>query len=155
MEIRNNGVTIHYCFFWKKKFEWLLQHDIVRMLYDEKYFNAILSKAENGDADSQTLIGCCYGHNGKQSSDVVEHNMETALTWWHKAAEQGHKYAMRELALYHWHRKEYDKATYWWNKGKLDIFIIGYTNNYHKLRKIEMTTAKGLALSIKKRPSEK
>ncbi|MBQ7421531.1 MAG: hypothetical protein IJV27_05270 [Prevotella sp.] len=131
LEIRKNGVTIQYCFFWKRKFEWLLQYDIVRMLYDKKYYESILTKAENGDADSQTLVGCCYGHNGKMSLGVVEHNIKAALIWWHKAAEQGHRYAMRELALYHWHKGEHDKALYWWKKGKLDIFIIKHYYQYH------------------------
>jgi len=83
-----------------------------------------LEKAKSGDADAQTLVGCCYGHNGMMATDVVVHNVDEALKWWHLAAEQGHKYAMREIALYHWHRGEQEEAKKWNEKGDLKIFII-------------------------------
>lgn len=129
-ETRKNGLTFRYQLCIKDSYSWLLQYDIVRILFDKQFFDSLLAKANNGDANAQTLIGCCYGHTCKNSSCIVDPNIETALEWWHKAADQGHKYAMRELAIYHWKKDEKDKATYWWNKGKLDLFIIGRENNY-------------------------
>ena len=126
LEVRKNGLSFEYNFLWKRDFEWLLQHDFIRMLYDKKYFDGILHRAEEGDSDAQTLIGCCYGHNGKMSLGVVEHNLNNAVSWWRKAAEKEHKYAMRELALYHWHRDEKEQAMYWYKEGNLDIFILDY-----------------------------
>ena len=123
-EVRKNGLQFEYNFCWKKKFDWLLKHDFVRMLYDKTFFESFLEKAKSGDADAQTLVGCCYGHNGMMATDVVAHNVDEALKWWHLAAEQGHKYAMREIALYHWHRGEQEEAKKWNEKGDLKIFII-------------------------------
>ena len=132
-EIRKNGVTIKYSFCWKKQYSWLLQYDIVRMLYDINYYNETLAKAENGDADAQTLIGCCYGHNGKMSDSYVKHNVRTAVQWWNKAADQGHRYAMRELALFYFHRENHEKARELNKKGNLNIFIISYgSEDYFK-----------------------
>jgi hypothetical protein len=123
-EVRRNGLKFEYDYHWKEKFEWLLHYDFVRMLYDKGYFDCFLKKAEKGDSDAQTLVGCCYGHTGNMATGVVTHNIETALKWWHLAAEQGHKYAMREIALYHWHRGEEDEAKMWNDKGDLKIFIL-------------------------------
>ena len=132
-EIRKNGITIKYIFSWKKNYTWLLQHDIVRMLFDKKFFNEVLANAENGDADAQTLIGCCYGHNGKMSNAFIDHDEKKAVEWWNKASEQGHKYATRELALYYWHKNDREKARELNRKGDLNIFAISYgTKDYNK-----------------------
>ena len=132
-EERKNGLRFEYDFCWKAKFEWLLQHDFIRMLYDKNYFDRFLEKAKDGDADSQTLVGCCYGHNGTMAMDVVSHNEEEALKWWHLAAEKDHKYAKREIALYHWHRGEQDEARKWNEKGDLQIFILSrYSMDYQQ-----------------------
>ena len=124
IEKRKNGIVFHYEFCWKRQFVWLLQFDFVRMLFDSKYYEETLSDAQRGDADAQALIGCCYGHVGKQATSVVQHNEEKAVEWWQKAASQNHKYAMRELAIYYWHKKEYEKARDLNKKGNLNIFIM-------------------------------
>lgn len=129
-ETRKNGLKFEYNFFWKSKFEWLLQYDIVRMLYDKDFFMHYLSLAEQGDADAQTLVGCCYGHSKLKAQDVVVYNQEEALKWWHQAAEQNHKYAMREIALYHWHRGEKEEAKSWNEKGNLNIFVLNRYSKY-------------------------
>ena len=131
-ETRKNGITIKYLFNWKKHYTWLLQHDIVRMLFDKNFYNEVLANAVNGNADAQTLIGCCYGHNGKMSNAFVDHDVEKAVEWWNKASEQGHKYAMRELALYYWHKKDYEKARELNRKGELNISIISYGTKDYK-----------------------
>ena len=45
MEVRRNGLQFIYNFSWKTKFEWLLQYDFVRLLYDRSYFERFLEKA--------------------------------------------------------------------------------------------------------------
>lgn len=114
-EVRKNGLSFYYIMNNWQDCWWYLSYDLVRMLFDQAYFNKISEQAEQGDAVSQTLIGCCYGHNGGMSQDVVKHDIETALLWWKKAADQGFPYAMRELAIYHWHKHE-EKEAFKWNE---------------------------------------
>lgn len=123
IETRKNGLVFQYNFYWKKKYEWLLQFDFIRLLYDAKYFERTLTLAQQGKADEQTLIGCCYGHVGTQAPVVVQRDEKKALEWWMKAAEQNHKYAMRELALYYWHKGNKEEAMKW-HKGNPDLFVI-------------------------------
>ena len=44
-----------------------------------------MKAAEQGHADAQQDLGCCYYNGGG-----VEHGMGKAVQWWTKAAEQGH-----------------------------------------------------------------
>lgn len=90
---------------------------------DAKYFERTLTLAQQGNADEQTLIGCCYGHVGTQAPVVVQRDEKKALEWWMKAAKQNHKYAMRELALYYWHKGNVEEAMKW-HKGPPDLYVI-------------------------------
>lgn len=124
IESRKNGLTFHYDFYWRDRCWWYGKHDLVRVLFDKKYFESILQLAERGDAESQALIGCCYGHNGTMALNVVNHDIEKALYWWNKAAENGFTPAMVELALYYWHLDEKEKAKEWNEKSGRKVFII-------------------------------
>ena len=138
-EVRKNGLIVQYHFRYKNQCWWFPKHDIVRMLFDKEYFEKQLDLALQGDAETQALVGCCYGHNGKMSQRVVKHNIDTALTWWKKASEQGHQYAMRELTFYYWHKGEREEAFKWYEKSGSHVFVI---DRYYQaaLRKHQTTT---------------
>ncbi len=123
-EKRNNQSEWEYHICWIKDFEWLLQFDLPRILTDKTYFNEHLLKAESGDADAQTLIGSCYAHCLELAKNVVTRDEEKALYWWNKAVKQGHRYAMMELAIYYYNKKDYDKAADWNEWGNCQVSII-------------------------------
>lgn len=51
-------------------------------------FESLKKCAEQGDAEALYQIGNCY-----QNGEGVEPDIEKAIEWWQKAAEQGHKKA--------------------------------------------------------------
>ncbi len=56
--------------------------------------NSLLENANNGDAVSQYKLGRAY-----ETGDGVEKNMETAIMWYRKSAENGYKNAEVKLKL--------------------------------------------------------
>ena len=50
------------------------------------------NEAEQGDAEAQYFIGCCYEYGGGVAKDNAE-----AVKWYRKAAEQGHLEAKKSL----------------------------------------------------------
>ena len=52
--------------------------------------------AEAGDPDAQNMIGYLLFHG-----EGVERDLEAAHAWFHRAADQGHKIAQRNLGIYH------------------------------------------------------
>ncbi|MBQ2187572.1 MAG: sel1 repeat family protein [Bacteroidales bacterium] len=128
-ETRNNQSKWEYHICWINEFKWLLQFDLPRILTDKTYFNKILLKAESGDSDAQTLIGSCYAHCLELAKPVITKDEQKALYWWNKAAEQGHRYAMTELAIYYFNKKSYKEAVEWNNKGQCHVYTI---DNYER-----------------------
>lgn len=112
-EKRNNQSEWEYHICWMRDFEWLLQFDLPRILTEKAYFNEYLLKAESGDPDAQTLMGSCYAHCLELAKLVITQDEEKALYWWNKAAEQGHRYAMMELAIYYCNKNDMEKAIEW------------------------------------------
>ena len=55
---------------------------------------------------------------------VITHDEGKALYWWNKAAEQGHRYAMMELAIYYSNKKEIEKAVEWHEKSGCHVYTI-------------------------------
>lgn len=123
-EKRNNQSEWEYHICWKRNFEWLLQFDLPRILTDKAYFNEYLLKAELGDQDAQTLMGSCYAHCLELAKPVITCDEEKALYWWNKAAEQGNRYAMMELAIYYSNKKDIEKAIELNDKGECHVFTI-------------------------------
>ena len=123
-EKRNNQSEWEYHICYIDHFEWLLQFDLPRILTDKTFFNEHLLKAESGNSDAQTLVGSCYAHCLDLAKSVITFDEERALYWWNKAAGQGHHYAMMELAIYYFNKKDYEKAVYWNARGKCKVFII-------------------------------
>lgn len=123
-ELRNNRSVWEYHICWIDKFEWLLQFDLPRMLSEKEYFNEFLSMAEAGDPDAQTIIGSSYAHCLNKAEAVITPNEEKALYWWNKAAEQGHRYAMMELAIYYLNKKDIEKAIEWNDKGECRVHLL-------------------------------
>lgn len=82
-----------------------------------KDINGIIKKAEAGDAQSQYLLGWCYGNgnNGITRSD------ERAIIWLEKSAKQGYDAAQYYLGwCYYYGRgveKDYERAAYWYGKA--------------------------------------
>lgn len=71
----------------------------------------LIEKAKKGDAKAQYNLGYRY-HTGYDRSP----NVETAIFWYRKAAEQGNTEAMLSLfAIYH-NRHEYNQAALWLEK---------------------------------------
>lgn len=67
-------------------------------IYDRVRFLMCLQTAENGDSDSQCELGCYYARTiPKKVSYCISQNMDEAVKWWTKAAEQGNKNAIKFL----------------------------------------------------------
>ncbi len=94
----------------------------VKKLYDEKrYIEAfpdILRFAEEGDSDFCFRAGYCYSTGNGVAKDV-----DKAISWYTKSAEQGDKGAIYKVALYNlgwnyfYNKKDLSKAKYWWEKA--------------------------------------
>ena len=137
-ETRKNGLSFYYEFAWRERCWWYPDHDLIRMLFDKDFFMEKLMQAKRGDVIFQTLVGCCYGHNGKMGLQVVEHDIEKALYWWNKAAANGFTPAMVELAIYHWGKKEYNKAFEWNEKSGGQVFVIEYHRKLQSQDSVEV-----------------
>jgi pentatricopeptide repeat protein len=68
----------------------------------------LVSQAESGDVDAQYELAQKY-YNG----DEVERNIEKALHWYTKAAEQGDSACQYALACHYCREGKYKKAKYW------------------------------------------
>lgn len=107
-EYRKNGAVIEYQEIWGGM-SYFVEHDIVRLLFDEDYYQEVLAKADNGNADLQYLLGCCYAYCGA-NTNTIKQDEEKALYWWQKSAEQENRMAYRALAFFAFLHKEYEKA---------------------------------------------
>ncbi len=116
-EIRKNGLTFHYYLKNWQNCWWYEKHDLVRMLFDKRFYVKIMNRAEHGDDEAQTLVACCMAHNGKMGQHVVKHGINAAVLWWKFAANKGNVYAMRELAIYYWHLGKKEEAFQWNEKS--------------------------------------
>jgi hypothetical protein len=74
--------------------------------------NGLLSKAREGDADSQFCLGYCY-----QSGEVVKKNIDEAIRWYTFAAMQGHVDAQHNLGCIYMKGegvpRDYEQAYTW------------------------------------------
>ena len=81
-----------------------------------KYNEALVKKAQSGDAKAQFDMGFCYEYGFGVSTDLHQ-----AFEWYSKAAEQGERYSEYRLAcFFYWAKgiqKDYNKAAYWWRKA--------------------------------------
>lgn len=90
----------------------------LRLLEDD-----LKTKAEQGDAEAQYLLGVLYRHGGSDEQRVQ------AVTWYRKAAEQGLPKAQDELAFIYFHGcgvpEDFAEAVKWELKAadKGDVFI--------------------------------
>ena len=57
-------------------------------------FTTELKATEQGDANSQVIVGCLYRDGGGVARNIAE-----AMKWWHKAAEQGNAEAQLYLGV--------------------------------------------------------
>ena len=75
-----------------------------------------IEAAKNGDPKAQNVIGICYSEG-----TGVEKNLETAVYWFRKAAEQGYGVGEYNLGLRYQQgegvEKDYEQALYWYRKA--------------------------------------
>ena len=82
----------------------------------EDFFNAVLKKAEAGDAGSQTFLGLIY-----EQGSIVRQNYKKAIEWYTKAALQNNADAQFSLGnLYFFGNgvsQDLEKAFDWYKKA--------------------------------------
>lgn len=82
----------------------------------ENYNDALLEKAQSGDAYAQYKLGDCYYHGHGVTKDYKE-----AVKWYRKAAEQGNVDAQNDLGFCYYHgqgvTKDCNEAVKWFRKA--------------------------------------
>lgn len=104
-----------------------------------KYFELTKEGAERGDDALQCRLGEAYLFGGTFGGALrrtsVSKNINKALEWLNKSAEQGYFSAMRRLGDYYYHKEgedqRYSKALYWYEKAS------SLNPNYYKSFLIE------------------
>ena len=93
----------------------------------DSYNEALLSKAEGGDAEAQYALGNCY-FDGKG----IDQNREKAVVWYTKAANQGHVAAQTDLGYCYYNAvgvsQDYVKAVNWYSKATMQGNVIAENN---------------------------
>lgn len=74
----------------------------------------LISAAEAGDSSAQFQIGGCY-----YFGDGVAKNINFAIMWWTKAAEQDHIKAQFNLGTHYKKTEQYNLAVYWLSKAAI------------------------------------
>ena len=81
-----------------------------------KYNDALVKKAQSGDAKAQNSLGECYYFGNGVSQDYNQ-----AVYWYFKAAKQGNAVAQYNLGVYYHAGKgvvqNYSQAMYWYRKA--------------------------------------
>jgi len=96
--------------------EWSSDKSYIKRIFKNRTIKSLLDEqALNHDADLQECIGICYFFGIGCDKDE-----EKALTWFHKAADQGHTGAMNMLGIYYYYRRigDYEK-----NKNKCSEYL--------------------------------
>ena len=99
----------------------------------DKAFSILNDLADKGHANSQYILGLCYGRG-----DGLEQDHEKAAKWWCKASEQGHAEAIHFLKLLC--KKDWDTLLRWTSLEKTDSKLSQITQNPAKI-KISVPTA--------------
>lgn len=94
-------------------FHWMLFGDGDKDTAVESLFKS----AEAGYAESQSQLGGCYAYR----PDLIKRkgaDIDSAVIWWLKAAEQEDYVAQKELAIFHVRMKEWKQAKYWLKRAE-------------------------------------
>ena len=98
-------------------FHWMLFGDGDKDTAVESLFKS----AEAGYAESQSQLGGCYAYR----PDLIKRkgaDIDSAVIWWLKAAEQEDYVAQKELAIFHVRMKEWKQAKYWLKRAEKNDF---------------------------------
>lgn len=111
-------------------FHWMLFGDGDKDTAVESLFKS----AEAGYAESQSQLGGCYAYR----PDLIKRkgaDIDSAVIWWLKAAEQEDYVAQKELAIFHVRMKEWKQAKYWLKRAEKNDFED--ETLYHEIRGYE------------------
>ena len=78
---------------------------------------SLFKSAEAGNAEAQNLLGGCYA----ERPDLIKRekpDIDSAVIWWHKAAEQDDWVAQEKLANHYADIQDWKQAKYWLKRAK-------------------------------------
>lgn len=97
---------------------WQFQESMLFGIGDEDTaIESLFKSAEAGYAESQSQLGGCYAYR----PDLIKRegaDIDSAVIWWFKAAEQDSFIAQQELARYYAGKKDWKQAKYWMKQVK-------------------------------------
>lgn len=114
---------------------WQFQESMLFGIGDEDTaIESLFKSAEAGYAESQSQLGGCYAYR----PDLIKRegaDIDSAVIWWLKAAEQEDYVAQKELAIFHVRMKEWKQAKYWLKRAEKN----GFEDEtlYHEIRGYE------------------
>ena len=78
---------------------------------------SLFKSAKNRNVEAQIELGGCYAYR----PDLIgreKPNIDSAIIWWCKAAEQNEWMAQRNLAFYYADKQDWEQAKYWLKQAK-------------------------------------
>lgn len=114
---------------------WQFQESMLFGIGDEDTaIESLFKSVEAGYAESQSQLGGCYAYR----PDLIKRegaDIDSAVIWWLKAAEQEDYVAQKELAIFHVRMKEWKQAKYWLKRAEKN----GFEDEtlYHEIRGYE------------------
>ena len=114
---------------------WQFQESMLFGIGDEDTaIESLFKSAEAGYAESQSQLGGGYAYR----PDLIKRkgaDIDSAVIWWLKAAEQEDYVAQKELAIFHVRMKEWKQAKYWLKRAVKN----GFEDEtlYHEIRGYE------------------
>lgn len=77
----------------------------------------LIESAESGYVHSQTELACCYAYRPDLLGCEKPH-IDSAVIWWHKAAEQDDWVAQEKLAQHYVDLQDWKQAKFWLKRAK-------------------------------------
>jgi len=97
---------------------WQFQESMLFGIGDEDTaIESLFKSAEAGYAEAQNLLGGCYA----ERPDLIKRekpDIDSAVIWWLRAAEQDEWMAQRDLAYYYADIQDWKQAKYWLKRAK-------------------------------------
>ena len=97
---------------------WQFQESMLFGIGDEDTaIESLFKSAEAGYAEAQNLLGGCYAAR----PDLIERekpDIDSAVIWWLRAAEQDEWMAQRDLAYYYADIQDWKQAKFWLKRAK-------------------------------------
>lgn len=97
---------------------WQFQESMLFGIGDEDTaIESLFKSAEAGYAESQSQLGGCYAYR----PDLIKRkgaDIDSAVIWWLRAAEQDEWMAQRDLAYYYADIQDWKQAKFWLKRAK-------------------------------------